>query len=82
MEGLCTSGFLTSEPTAPPAGDRSAYGALLGSGPARFPGRWPGIVVEWRQASGGWEGRTIIAVDSPGIVVVEARLPAQQLEPA
>ena len=51
------------------------------------PGRWPGLLVEWRQApdgAAGWQGRVVYVV-SPGTaapVVVEAWLAAGHLSPA
>lgn len=50
------------------------------------PGRWPGLLVEWRQAPDGrgWDGRVVYVV-SPGTntaVVVEAWLAAAHLSPA
>ena len=52
--------------------------------PAR-PGRWAGLVAEWRQApeAGGWQGRVVYAVDDGRTtVLVEAWLPAGHLDPA
>jgi hypothetical protein len=49
------------------------------------PGRWPGLLVEWRQAPDGtWEARVVHAVpeaDRSGIRVIERWLPATALEP-
>ena len=30
--------------------------------PLAAPGRWPGIVLEWRQSEGRWEGRVVVVV--------------------
>ena len=30
--------------------------------PPMAPGRWPGIVVEWRQREGRWEGRVVVVL--------------------
>jgi hypothetical protein len=30
--------------------------------PPAAPGRWPGVVVEWRTADGRWEGRVVVVV--------------------
>ena len=52
--------------------------------PAR-PGRWAGLVAEWRQdrEAGGWQGRVVYAVDDGRTtVLVEAWVPAVHLEPA
>jgi hypothetical protein len=47
------------------------------------PGRWAGLLAEWRQAGAGWQGRVVYALDDDGTtVLVEAWLPAAHLEPA
>ncbi|WP_369254641.1 hypothetical protein [Geodermatophilus amargosae] len=44
-------------------------------------GTVPGLLVEWRQHSGGWQGRVAYAVPGPhGAVLVEAWFPAGSLE--
>ncbi len=44
-------------------------------------GRLPGLLVEWRQRPGGWQGRVAYAVPGPhGPVLVEAWLPAGSLQ--
>ncbi|WP_245817273.1 hypothetical protein [Geodermatophilus saharensis] len=44
-------------------------------------GRLPGLLVEWRQRPGGWQGRVAYAVPGPhGPVLVEAWLPAAALQ--
>ena len=49
--------------------------------PPDAPGVWPGLLVEWRQAEGGWHGRVAYAVAGPrGTVLVEAWVPAGLLE--
>ncbi|MGY1682048.1 hypothetical protein [Geodermatophilus sp. SYSU D01176] len=49
--------------------------------PPGAPGVWPGLLVEWRQAEGGWHGRVTYAVAGPqGTVLVEAWVPAALLE--
>ena len=49
--------------------------------PPGAPGVWPGLLVEWRQADGGWHGRVTYAVaGSQGTVLVEAWVPAALLE--
>lgn len=48
------------------------------------PGRWAGLLVEWRQESGGrWAGRVayVVADDAGSPVLVEAWLPAPHLSP-
>ncbi len=49
------------------------------------PGRWAGLLAEWRQDSqaGGWQGRVVYAVDDgASTVMVEAWVPARHLQPA
>lgn len=75
-------------PDAPPT---PAYAAAGDGGegrhcwvrdPAEFPGTWPGLLVEWRQRGGAWQGRVAYTVTGPhGPVLVEAWLPAARLEP-
>ena len=52
--------------------------------PPGEPGRWPGLVVEWRRGDLGWEGR--VAYGVPGTVgairLIEQWLPASHLRPA
>ena len=47
------------------------------------PGRWAGLLAEWRQdtdTGGGWQGRVVYAVDDGmATVMVEAWLPARHL---
>jgi hypothetical protein len=50
--------------------------------PPEFPGTWPGLLVEWRQRGGAWQGRVAYTVTGPlGPALVEAWLPAARLEP-
>jgi hypothetical protein len=50
--------------------------------PPDHPGVWPGLLVEWRQQAGGWEGRVVYTVTAArGPVLVEAWIPARWLEP-
>ena len=50
--------------------------------PPEAPGTWPGLLVEWRQRDGGWQGRVAYTVTGPhGPALVEAWLPAARLEP-
>ncbi len=45
-------------------------------------GRLPGLLLEWRRAQAGFEGRVVRAVlEADGWVVVEDWLPASLLEP-
>ena len=70
---------------------RSGY-AAAGSGgegrhcwvrePPEAAGTWPGLLVEWRQRDGVWQGRVAYTVTGPhGPALVEAWLPAARLEP-
>ncbi|MDP9397871.1 MAG: hypothetical protein M3P96_08670 [Actinomycetota bacterium] len=47
------------------------------------PGRWPGLLAEWSQREGGaWFGRVVYAVvDAGRVVLVEAWVPAEHLQP-
>ncbi len=50
--------------------------------PPDAPGIWPGLLVEWRQREGAWQGRVAYTVTGPhGPALVEAWLPAARLEP-
>ena len=50
--------------------------------PPDSPGTWPGLLVEWRQRGGSWQGRVAYTVTGPhGPALVEAWLPARCLEP-
>lgn len=79
-------------PTPPPADGRPDGYAAAGDGgegrhcwvrdPAGAPGTWPGLLVEWRQRAGTWQGRVVYSVTGPhGAALVEAWLPAARLEP-
>lgn len=74
-------------PPGPPGG-----GATPGRGgegrhcwvhdPPDAPGTWPGLLVEWRQRHGAWQGRVTYAVTGPdGPALIETWLPAARLEP-
>jgi hypothetical protein len=50
--------------------------------PPDAPGTWPGLLVEWRQRDGAWQGRVAYTVTGPhGPALVETWLPAARLEP-
>jgi len=38
--------------------------------PPVAPGRWPGLLVEWRRGAAGWEGLVIFTVTVAGRAVV------------
>jgi hypothetical protein len=49
--------------------------------PPDAPGIWPGLLVEWRQRDGAWQGRVAYTVTGPhGPALVETWLPAARLE--
>jgi hypothetical protein len=78
-------------PQAPSAASEPAYAAAGDGGegrhcwvrdPPEFPGTWPGLLVEWRQRGGAWQGRVAYTVTgSHGPTLVESWLPAARLEP-
>ncbi len=66
-----------------PAGRRHCWV----TGRAAHPGRWPGLLVEWRRGPGaapGWEGRVVYVVGLPSgrALLVEDWVPAAELEQA
>ena len=87
-ERAARSGVGRPEPPAPPrpADPAAREGRARGrhcwvQDPPGAPGVWPGLLVEWRQADGGWQGRVTYAVAGPqGTVLVEAWVPAALLE--
>jgi hypothetical protein len=67
---------------APRAGDGGEGRHCWVRNPPEAPGVWPGLLVEWRQHAGGWQGRVVYTVTGPrGPALVEAWLPARWLEP-
>jgi hypothetical protein len=51
--------------------------------PPAAPGRWPGVVVEWRTRGDRWEGRVVVVVGSGRKAgVIDAWLDEEQLTPA
>jgi hypothetical protein len=66
----------------PAAGDGGEGRHCWVRDPPDSPGIWPGLLVEWRQRGGGWQGRVAYTVAGPhGPALVEAWLPAARLEP-
>jgi hypothetical protein len=66
----------------PPAGDGGEGRHCWVRNPPDAPGTWPGLLIEWRQRGGGWQGRVAYTVSGPhGPALVEAWLPAARLEP-
>ena len=92
-ERAANSGVRPSEEPAPDfrpaAGEPAARTGDGGEGrhcwvrdPPDHPGIWPGLLVEWRQQAGGWEGRVVYTVTATrGPALVEAWIPARWLEP-
>lgn len=82
------SGVRTASPAAGPgpsyaaAGDGGEGRHCWVRDPPDSPGIWPGLLVEWRQREGSWQGRVAYTVTGPhGPRLVEAWLPAARLEP-
>lgn len=47
------------------------------------PGRWPGVLLEWRRTDRGWRGLVAYVMPEPygdGVRLVERWLPADHLE--
>jgi hypothetical protein len=92
-ERAANSGVRPGAPPPPqvPSGDPGTYpaGGEGGEGrhcwvrnPPEGPGVRPGLLVEWRQRDGAWQGRVAYTVAGPhGPALVEAWLPAAGLEP-
>lgn len=50
--------------------------------PPSAPGRWPGLVVEWRSANGHWEGRVVVVIGrGRGAAVLDVWMREEQLTP-
>jgi hypothetical protein len=95
--GLRPHGPLPGVAPVPPGADpvvvpaRAGYVAAGSGGEGRHcwvrdppdaPGTWPGLLVEWRQRDGAWQGRVAYTVTGPhGPALVETWLPAARLEP-
>ena len=70
------------EPSYAAAGDGGEGRHCWVRDPPEFPGTWPGLLVEWRQRHGAWQGRVTYAVTGPdGPALIENWLPAARLEP-
>jgi hypothetical protein len=70
-------------PASPPAAGEGGEGRHCWvRDPPDSPGIWPGLLVEWRQRDGAWQGRVAYTVTGPhGPALVETWLPAARLEP-
>jgi hypothetical protein len=82
-ERAANSGVRPAPEPAPSRGPEVAEGRHCWvRNPPQAPGTWPGLLVEWRQDGGGWQGRVVFAVGTPtGPTLVEAWLPADRLQP-
>ena len=50
--------------------------------PPSAPGRWPGLVVEWRTAGGHWEGRVVVVLGrGRDAAVLDVWMREEQLTP-
>ncbi len=50
--------------------------------PPSAPGRWPGLVVEWRSAAGRWEGRVVVVLGrGRDAAVLDVWIREEQLTP-
>ena len=90
-EGPPGGGPAPAEPVLGPGPPHRGY-APAGTGgegrhcwvrdPPDTPGIWPGLLVEWRQRDGSWQGRVAYTVTGAhGPALVETWLPAARLEP-
>ncbi len=71
-----------STDTARPAGASARRHCWVSDATPGAP-RAAGLLVEWRQLGGAWQGRVAYVVDADGeATLVEAWLPASQLERA
>jgi hypothetical protein len=84
-ERAANSGVRTEGAPAQPAaaaGDGGEGRHCWVRDPPESPGTWPGLLVEWRQRDGTWQGRVVYSVRGPhGPALVESWLPAARLEP-
>ena len=85
-ERAAASGVAVPEAPAGPsyaaAGDGGEGRHCWVRDPPEAPGIWPGLLVEWRQRGGSWQGRVAYTVTGPhGPTLVESWLPAARLEP-
>ena len=50
--------------------------------PPSAPGRWPGLVVEWRSTAGHWEGRVVVVLGrGRDAAVLDVWMREEQLTP-
>lgn len=81
--GVRAEGPVTGpEPAYAAAGDGGEGRHCWVHDPPESAGTWPGLLVEWRQRGGTWQGRVAYTVTGPhGPALVESWLPAARLEP-
>ena len=71
---------VSPQPTEPATGSEGRHCWV--HSPPGAPGTWPGLLVEWRQRDGSWEGRVAFTVaGAEGPTLVEAWVPASRLQP-
>ena len=90
-ERAAASGVVPDAPATTPSEATPAYAAAGDGGegrhcwvrdPPEAIGVWPGLLIEWRQRAGSWQGRVAYTVTGPhGAALVESWLPAARLEP-
>jgi hypothetical protein len=76
----------TGQPTGQPRGaaDRSRLPPrhCWVLNPPSAPGRWPGLVVEWRSVAGHWEGRVVVVLGrGRDAAVLDVWMREEQLTP-
>ena len=50
--------------------------------PPSAPGRWPGLVVQWRSVGGHWEGRVVVVIGrGRDAAVLDVWMREEQLTP-
>ena len=82
-ERAADSGIRPDQPPPAPAPREDAEGRHCWvRDPPDAPGTWPGLLIEWRQRNGAWQGRVAYTVVGPhGPTLVETWVPAGRLEP-
>src|SRR3954447_16424271 len=66
LQGLRHRGLLSQSAQSESRGDSAARGAAARhcwvTNPPGSPGRWPGLVLEWRRDESRWQGRAVVVV--------------------
>ena len=81
-ERAADSGVRPDLPPAPPSRPDPEGRHCWVHDPPDAPGTWPGLLIEWRRAETGWQGRvayTVVGAHGPALV--ETWVPAARLEP-